>query len=84
VIALVLHASNSLLKPRKILVLPPVARCDMKLWSIRHLLALAWLVGAVVCYLLSFQTSAAILFFAGAILELIFWIRIGFGRRHIN
>jgi hypothetical protein len=56
----------------------------MKLWSIRHLLALAWLVGAVVCYLLSFQTSAAILFFAGAILELIFWIRIGFGRRHIN
>jgi hypothetical protein len=57
----------------------------MRHWAwMKHLLTLLCLVGACACYALSFETGAAILFVAGAILEFTFWIRVGLGGRHNN
>jgi hypothetical protein len=46
----------------------------------KHLLPLGCLVAAGICYVIGFETSAGLLFAAGVLLELMFWLRIGWGR----
>jgi hypothetical protein len=47
----------------------------------KHLLTFGCLLAAGVCYAMSFETGAGVLFAASALLELMFWTRIfGLGR----
>ena len=46
----------------------------------KHVLSLGCLAAAGVCYVISFETGAGVLFATGALLELMFWSRIGLGR----
>jgi hypothetical protein len=48
--------------------------------GMKHLLTFGCLAAAGVCYAMSFETGAGVLFAAGALLELTFWGRIGLGR----
>jgi len=48
---------------------------------LRHLVPVACLLGASICYLLSFQTGVGALFAAGGIFEFAFWMGLGRARR---
>jgi hypothetical protein len=54
-----------------------------RIW-LRHLIPLACLLGAGICYVFSFQTGAGALFAAGGIFEFAFWVGLGRTRKQAS